>query len=136
MKKPTVRNIELCDYEVLNTWWEGNGYQMPSLEDLPEEGLGGHVVETDKPIAAGFIYLTNSNKGYVDFVISDPRYKGKDRYELILKLIEHCLDYALDLGCRSVWAMTRSNGIIKRCKELGYSVTTKDYSIVASYKIK
>ena len=133
--KINVRKIEPGDYEFIDKWWVEQGFEPLNRDILPMDGLGGIIIEKEKPIAAGFIYLTNSNIGYVDYVISDPNYKGKDRYKIILQLIENCLHHAISLGCESVFATSRSNGIIKRCKELGYNVTTKDYGIIVYNKI-
>jgi hypothetical protein len=37
--------------------------------------------EKDKPIAAAYLYLTNSKVGYIDNLIADPKYISKESQE-------------------------------------------------------
>ena len=72
--KIKVRSIELKDYEYINKWWKKSGYIPPGAQILPMDGLGGLVVEKEEPIAAAYVYLTNSKMGYIDNLISNPYY--------------------------------------------------------------
>ena len=38
---------------------------VPALKFLPESGLGGLILEKEKPIAAAYVYTTNSKLGYI-----------------------------------------------------------------------
>ncbi len=127
-----IRPIKVEDYSFLAEWWRSyDGIELPSSGALPNNGLGGFVVEVNnKPIAAAYVYLTNSTIGYIDFLISDPNYKGKDRYNAIANLILSCSNYAVDKGCEAVWAMTKYNGVINRCKELGGTILKEKYTVI------
>ena len=129
--KIKIRKIELKDYEYINKWWVEQGFDAVSLEVLPMRGLGGLIVEKDKPIAAAYLYLTNSKMGYIDNLISDPKYISKDRFNIILKLIAACKQMAKEVGCLDIWAITNSRGIISRCKELEYNITENNYAIIS-----
>ena len=129
--KIKIRKIELKDYEYINKWWVEQGFDAVSLEVLPMQGLGGLIVEKDKPIAAAYLYLTNSKMGYIDNLISDPKYISKDRFNIILELIITCKQMAKEVGCLDVWAVTNSNGIIKRCEELKYNISKNNYAIIS-----
>jgi len=87
-------------------------------------------------IAAAYVYLTNSAMGYIDFLISNPNYKGRDRYEIIAKLIVACTDVAIAEGCKMVWAMTTYDGVIKRCKELGGEILDDKYTVIYTHKVR
>ena len=79
-----VRNITVEDYYYINKWWIEQGYDPPGTDILPMNGLGGVIVEKKgKPIAAAYVYLTNSTMGYIDNLISDPKYFGRDRFDNI-----------------------------------------------------
>ena len=132
--KIKIRKIELKDYEYINKWWVEQGFDAVSLEVLPMQGLGGLIVEKDKPIAAAYLYLTNSKMGYIDNLISDPKYISKDRFNIILELIITCKQMAKEVGCLDVWAVTNSNGIIKRCEELKYNISKNNYAIISISK--
>jgi hypothetical protein len=101
---------------------------------LPNGGLGGFIVEKEgRVIAAAFVYFTNSALGYIDYMVSDPNYKGKDIYEMIVKLIDACSDYAVKSGCRLVWAMTTYKGVIKRCEDLKYNVLDYKHTVIYTH---
>jgi N-acetylglutamate synthase-like GNAT family acetyltransferase len=127
-----VRKIRLQDYEYIDKWWEEHGFTHLSKSILPMNGLGGIIIEKEKPIAAAYLYLTNSKVGYIDNLITDPKYVSKDRFDVILMLIRACEQMANEVGCVEIWAMTDSEGIIERCKALGYSTSERKYSRVFS----
>ena len=129
--KITIRKIQLEDYEYINKWWVEQGFNAVSLEVLPMQGLGGLIIEKEKPIAAAYLYLTNSKMGYIDNLISDPKYTSKDRFNIILELIAACKEMAKEVGCLDVWAITNSKGIVKRCEELKYNVSKNNYAIIS-----
>jgi len=126
-----IRKIEIEDYKYINKWWVKQGFKPVSLDVLPMQGLGGLIVEKQKPIAVAYLYLTNSKMGYIDNLISDPKYISKDRFNIILELIAACKQMAVETGCLDVWAVTNSKGIIKRCKELEYNITENNYALIS-----
>tara|TARA_R100000234_G_scaffold90258_1_gene58538 strand:+ start:129 stop:533 length:405 start_codon:yes stop_codon:yes gene_type:complete len=131
--KVNIRKIELKDYEYIDKWWIEQGYDAISKEILPMQGLGGLIVEKEKPIAAAYLYLTNSKMGYIDNLISDPKYVSKDRFNVIANLMAACKKMAEDVGCLDIWAITNNKGILKRCKKLGYNVTKTNYGLITYY---
>jgi|TARA_R100001129_G_C5271057_1_gene234123 hypothetical protein len=126
-----IRKIEIQDYKYINKWWVDQGFKPVSLEVLPMKGLGGLIIEKEKPIAVAYLYLTNSNMGYIDNLISDPNYISKDRFNIILELIAACKQMALDVGCTDIWAISNSKGIIKRCEKLQYNISKNNYAIIS-----
>lgn len=135
-KNYTIRNVTVEDYTTLIKWWESyEDVEVPDSGLLPNNGLGGFVVEKEGKIrAAAYLYLTNSDIGYVDFLISDPNYKNRDRYEMIIDLINVCSEVAIEEGCRVVWAMTTYDGVVKRCKDLGYDVLDEKHSLIYTHQ--
>ena len=126
-----IRKIETKDYKYINKWWVEQGFKPVSLDVLPMQGLGGLIIEKQKPIAVAYLYLTNSKMGYIDNLISDPKYISKDRFNIILQLISACKQMAVETGCLDVWAFTNSKGIIKRCKKLEYNITENNYALIS-----
>ena len=61
-----IRNVTDEDYRVINSWYKGHGIKVIEKRFLPENGLGGLILEKDKPIAVAYIYTTNSKRGYID----------------------------------------------------------------------
>mgnify|MGYP003130331426 FL=1 len=126
-----IRKIKTEDYKYINKWWVEQGFKPVSLDVLPMQGLGGLIIEKQKPIAVAYLYLTNSKMGYIDNLISDPKYISKDRFNIILQLISACKQMAVETGCLDVWAFTNSKGIIKRCKKLEYNITENNYALIS-----
>jgi len=134
-EKYKIRPVMVEDKDILIEWWESYNHMLvPTQELLPEKGQSGLVVEKEgRMIAAAFVYLTNSDMGYIDFMVSDPNYKGKDRFEMITMLIEACSELAIELGCRIIWAMTTYDGIVKRCKKLDHNVLDEKYNLIYTH---
>jgi len=130
--KINIRKIQLEDYEFIDRWWDEQGFVPLEKDILPMNGLGGIIIEKDKPIAAAYLYLTNSKVGYIDNLITDPKYVSKDRFDIILMLIRACEQMANDVGCLEIWAMTESEGIIQRCKALGYNTSERNFARIFS----
>ena len=80
-----IRRLQESDWEVLPTWWEKwEGWKTPDREALPDNGLCGLMVHKgDKKILAGFMYTTNSKGAWVEYIISDPDYREKDRQKAL-----------------------------------------------------
>jgi len=101
---------------------------------LPGNGIDGFILEKKKGIAACYIYLTNSKIAYIDFLICNPKYREKDRDDIIRTLIDVCVDIALDLGSKVVWATSASKGVVDKCKANGFEISKQKHSII--YKRK
>ena len=129
-----IRRVTKEDYKIINSWYLGHNHAKPLLKNLPNNGLGGLILEKDKPIAVAYIYTTNSSMGYIDFLMSDPNYKGKDRYDIILELFKACTQEAYDLGCETVWAQSSIKGVTKRAKEIGWTVWGEPQTIITINK--
>ena len=115
-----VRQVTIEDYTVINDWYKQRKEQQPKSSILPNNGLNGFVVEKGGNIVAViYLYLTNSKMGYFDFLMSDPNYKEKDRYELIMKLFQYCTKMAIASGIECVFVTTAIPGVIDKMKELG-----------------
>ena len=115
-----IRNIKEEDYRYINKWWKNSQLPTPKLILLPENGLGGLIIEKEKPIAAAYIYLTNSTMGYIDYLISDPEYRSRDKYKLLEKLIRNCVEHCKSLGFKVVWAMVQNKHLINMCLDGGW----------------
>jgi len=135
-KKYEIRPVRVEDFPTLNKWWDSYDHiEVPDSGLLPNNGLGGYVVEKEGKIrACAFLYFTNSDVAYVDYLVGDPNYKGRDRYSMILDLIDLCTAVGLKEGCRLMWAMTTYDGVVKRCRDLGYEVLEDKYSVIYTHE--
>ena len=93
-----TRKIEASDWKMLVKWWVGHKWVPPTKDALPDNGLGGLIIEEDgEPQIAGFIYQTNSKGCWLEYIISNPDYK-KDRSILLDTLVMNAEQVAIEMG--------------------------------------
>ena len=118
-----VRELNDSDYEdILVGWWKDWGWEPPQKDFLPNDGNGGIIIyDGDAPICAGYMYLTNSKVGWVDWIISNKYYTKKElrRYALEL-LVSRLTEICGLVGCKYVYALIKNQSLIKTYEELGY----------------
>jgi hypothetical protein len=111
-----VRNISPDDWDLLVKWGINNNKDL-----LPKEGIGGLMVHFDNiPIAAGFIYLTNSKLAFINDIVYD---KNKDE-----KLLHNSLDLLIvafeqslkELGFKSIIVIGTNEMLNDSYKALGW----------------
>ena len=76
-----TRQLKEEDWETLQKWWSAwPKWEAPPKDFLPDNGTGGLMVEKDnKPIVAGFLYITNSKGVLLEWIVSNPEYRENDR---------------------------------------------------------
>jgi hypothetical protein len=119
----TIRNLNESDYHnILVDWWIQWNWEPPKRNFLPDNGKGGIIVyDGETPVCAGFIYITNSDVSWVDWIISNKEYKNKDkRREAIILLIASLTNIAKDSGAGYAYALIKNNSLIKTYEDLGY----------------
>ncbi|HBY67799.1 MAG TPA: hypothetical protein DEG69_08635 [Flavobacteriaceae bacterium] len=121
--KLNVLPLKENDYEnILCNWWKDWRWTPPSKEFLPEDGMGGFIVyDGETPICAGFMYITNSQATWCDWIISNLKYKDRQkRKEAILLLIATINNIAKELDKKYINALLKNQPLINLYKELGY----------------
>lgn len=118
-----LRSLQESDWETLQTWWKAWGWPEMSKDLMPLDGLGGLIVEKDsKPIAAGFLYLTNAKVAWTEWIISDPGYRNDDRAECLKMIVQGLEDVAINAGYKIILSVGRNKSLLNIHKELGYTV--------------
>jgi hypothetical protein len=118
-----VRVLEEKDWEILSFWWKSWQWPEMNKEMLPMNGCGGLMVYKDNtPIAAGFLYLSNSKVAWLDWIISSPSYKEKDRREALELLISSLEEIGRQQDYSIIISIARHKGLINTHKKLGYTV--------------
>jgi len=127
-----VRELKESDWETLCSWWKWWRWPEVSKDLLPANGLGGLMIcKNDVPIVAGFLYLTNSKGALLDWIVSNPEYKEKDRLLAIKLLIDSCEQLAKMNGYNIIFTFTRNKSLLNIHEELGYSIDPKpSYEII------
>jgi hypothetical protein len=119
----TTRALQESDWETLQEWWVKWNWPTVTKEMLPLNGCGGLIVyKGDIPIVAGFLYLTNSNIAWMEWIISNKDYKDNDRKEALKTLVLELENIALNVGKDIIFSVSKSKSLINIHKELGYTV--------------
>tara|TARA_R100001163_G_C4994446_1_gene145845 strand:+ start:310 stop:708 length:399 start_codon:yes stop_codon:yes gene_type:complete len=130
-----IKRIQKTDFDTISKWWLDWGLEIPEEELLPEKGTGGWMISDNEiPVAAGYLYFTNTRIGYIDFLISNPEYREKDRNEMIVDLIDYMVKFGIKRGCKFIWATSDNKHVTDKCKKLNYKVLDKKYNIIYKYE--
>jgi hypothetical protein len=117
------RLLKENDYETLLEWWDFWKWENPPTKEiLPQNGVGGIMVTNNGvDICAGFLYTTNSKVAWLEFVVSSPTYKEKDRKEAKRILVNDICYIAKNLGFTSIFTCVQDKFLIKVLQDCGFS---------------
>tara|TARA_R110001606_G_C14897358_1_gene593521 strand:- start:89 stop:496 length:408 start_codon:yes stop_codon:yes gene_type:complete len=122
-----ARILQDEDWDTLCKWWNSwPKWVNPPKSFLPDNGKGGLMVEKNgKPIVAGFLYLTNSDAVLLEWIVSDPEYRDKDRKQALELLITSAEDTCRALGKVHMFSIGRNKHLIETHKKLGWTVDSE-----------
>ena len=124
--KLNARKLIDTDYNVLVDWWKW--WRWPSIPKnfLPDNGTGGIMIQKENiPVVAGFIYYTNSDAVFVEWIISNPKYKDNDRKKAIEMLLNTIEAICKEQGKKYMFSIGRNQSLINTHKKLGWDVDNK-----------
>ena len=118
-----ARALEELDWDIMPLWWKWWRWPEVNRSVLPLNGLGGIMVyKNNIPIAAGFLYLSNSEVAWLDWIVSNPEYKDEDRKQALELLINTLEEVAKQQGYSVIITITKSKHLIDTHKKMGYTV--------------
>ena len=105
-----------------------------SKDFLPEHGVGGLLIlDSETPVCAGFIYLTNSKISWVNWIVSNKNYKNKKRSKAIITLLKGLINIAINSNSHYVFANNNNNSLISKFVNLGFTKGSSSTELI--YKI-
>jgi hypothetical protein len=117
-----ARLLSDSDYDKLCSWWKWFRFPAPPKDFLPEDGKGGIMISKDGiDICAGFLFLNNSKIAWLEYVVSNPEYKNKDRKEAVVELIVTLCGIAKKQGYKAVFSSLKNENLVKRYEEAGFT---------------
>jgi hypothetical protein len=131
--KFNLRVLEKDDYDTkLIHWWKDWGFEAPKKNLLPANGLGGIMIEYDKtPVAAGFVYETNSDIAWVEWIISNKKFRLKpQRKEALCMLLKELTKMAKDLGYEVVFSNNNNKHLQNLFISIGYTKGTQSVELL------
>ena len=121
--KLKFRILKEEDYKTICKWWEMWKWPVLPKEMLPDNGKSGYMVEKNGiPIVSGFLYLTNSTGALLEWIVSNPDYREKDRKEAIEMLINNVESDCKKLGIAYIFSIGRTKSLIDTHEKLGWKV--------------
>ncbi len=122
-----IRRLTDKDWDTLVSWWDNwPKWKAPVKDFLPENGNGGLIVEiNDIPVVAGFIYLTNSKTALLEWIVSNPKYRKRDRKAAIELLITGAENLVKSLDYKYLFAVMQHKGLIQTHEKLGWKADPK-----------
>jgi len=116
------RMLNESDYDTFCSWWKDWRWTPPSLDSLPENGMGGVMVSSNGvEVCGGFVYLTNSKTAWIEFIVSDFKYREKDRQEAILYLINILIELVKDSGdYKYIYTSLKNESLINTYASCGF----------------
>jgi hypothetical protein len=122
-----IRLLTDEDFPTLIEWWKFWRFPAPKKEYLPDEGRGGIMVYKDGVnICAGYLFFTNSKMAWMEFIVSNPEYKEKDRKESVCFLINELNYIAKSKGFKIIFTSVKNENLINRLKECGYIIGSEN----------
>lgn len=108
-------------YEVLASWWAKHNWPAVPLDHLSR--LGYVCCDGERPIIAGFLYLTGTAFGIFEFIVANPEAGPKAKHEALALLIESVKIIGKEMGCRSLFTSVGHRGLIRQLKKQGFAET-------------
>lgn len=145
--KLQVRKLMESDWDLIPKWWEHynmegfprdmlpGAWQIGDEPDSKREGLGGFMVcKENDPIAAQWLWMTNSKTAIPAVMVADPMYRDNDRSDALQLLMDFTTDFAEDLGYKYAFGWAKPGLVLEKYKEAGYHIDeTPSYETIMKF---
>tara|TARA_R100000458_G_C8122404_1_gene140758 strand:- start:212 stop:607 length:396 start_codon:yes stop_codon:yes gene_type:complete len=118
-----VRLLRNEDYKTIAEWWKKWKWPVIPQDNLPPTGL--MVEKNGVSIVSGYIYITNSTGALLEWIVSNPEYREKDRKKAIELLIIAAENMLKDQGVKYIFSIGRNKNLIETHKKLGWMAEPK-----------
>ena len=142
-----VRKLQESDWNLIPKWWEAYDEKILPRDMLPgsfkvgdeqeenRQGLGGFMVcKGYDPIAALWLWMTNSKMAIPAVVVSDKSYQDTDRSDALQLLVNFTTDFAEDMGYKYAFAWAKEGMLLDKYKKAEYYCDeTPSYELIMKY---
>lgn len=119
----TYKYLEDKDYNTLCQWWNWFRFTPPPKDFLPQNGTGGIMIfKNNIPVCAGFLYITNSKVFWLEYIVSNPKYKDDDRKQIIQQLILELCIIAKNKGAEYIFTSVKNQHLINHFVKVGFTI--------------
>lgn len=118
-----MRFIDLeTDYNTLSSWWKHYNFPVIPKDSLSKNGF---IIDNT---CAGFIYCTDSNIAWLEFIVANPSISRDQRQNGLIDLISGLTGLAKELGYSHVFTSTNHPNLEKLLVETGYTLQDRNVS--------
>jgi|TARA_R100001129_G_scaffold105003_1_gene71772 hypothetical protein len=121
----TFRSFNDKDYNTVNSWWdywwtEGDGIER---KFLPRNKSCFIIEKGNIPIAAAFLFIDKySPMAYLTYMVSNPKYREKDRRSIIEQLITNIEKEAKSQGVEFIFTVCGNIHLENIHGKLGWTI--------------
>ncbi len=122
--KFNIRKLTENDWDTLVSWWDAwPKWNTPAQDFLPGNATSGLIVEKNNtPIVAGFLYFTNSAAVLLEWIVSNPEYKEKDKKKAIETLVSSAEIFCKNNDKKYMFSIGRNKSLLNIHKQLDWTV--------------
>ena len=124
--KLIFRSFNDEDYITIFKWWNWWWGEKKGIEReiLPHNDYCYIIEKNNTPIAAAFLYVDkNAPMGYLTFLVSNPKYKEKDRRFIIEQLVINIEEEAKSQGIKFMFTVCESIHTQNIHNKLGWTIS-------------
>ena len=136
--KLKVRKLQESDWKFIPQWYKAYNqvcpereffpgrFEVGNMEDTSSCGLGGFIVcKGNDPIAAMWLWLTNSKTAIPAVVISDKSYRDTDRDDALQSLVNFTTDFAWSMGYKFAFSWAKPGVLLEKYVKAGFDYDDK-----------
>jgi len=129
-----IRGLTEEDWPIIKDWWSYHFDSSPEKESFPDNGLSGVIAEKKGiPVSACFIYTTNSDIAFLEWILSNPKYNEKDRSNIIDSMLIAAENIIRSQGFKYIFGFTTKQRLAERLERLGHTITnTSSFELIKS----
>jgi len=112
------------DYGMIKSWWEGHDAPV-----VPEHGLsrtGLIAYSGDKPVAAAWLYSTDSSVAFLEHFVSNPDATNRERSKGMNGLIGAFFGIADELKVSKLFGMVKPKSLVRRSVSAGANIVEEN----------
>lgn len=115
-------------YKIISEWWKKQNWPILPLDALSSTGFIAHKDNT--PIAAGFIYDTDSSFAIIEWVVGNPDVDHELRAEGLDSVLEGLVLIAKSRNKRFIHTIVEHKRLIERYKKFEFQTTDTDMTVM------
>lgn len=119
-----IKPYSKTQHQEISELWTLNNWATVPVSTLPTNGV---VFEKEgKILGSGFLYTTDSDVVWLEWLLCHPELRGEERKEVITSLIDSLTSLAKAQGARIVFTSSKNPSLTKRLLTQGFITTDSE----------